>query len=113
MALRGYELLRSFYFILDDSCKKVSGTGCRAGLHISCTYRYVCMNGARLSYVLLDNRNTINRNVNCKIYFSIGPVLSLAVAPDGDYCFSGGIDATIRCWNMPHSSIDPYDSYGM
>jgi WD40 repeat protein len=40
-----------------------------------------------------------------------GPVLSLAVAPDGDYCFSGGIDATIRCWNMPHSSIDPYDSY--
>ena len=41
-----------------------------------------------------------------------GPVLSLAVAPDGDYCFSGGIDATIRCWNMPHSTVDPYDSYG-
>lgn len=40
-----------------------------------------------------------------------GPVLSLAVAPDGDYCFSGGIDATIRCWNMPHSTVDPYDSY--
>ena len=42
----------------------------------------------------------------------LGPVLSLAVAPDGDYCFSGGIDATIRCWNMPHSTVDPYDSYG-
>ena len=39
-------------------------------------------------------------------------MLSLAVAPDGDYCFSGGIDATIRCWNMPHSTVDPYDSYG-
>ena len=44
--------------------------------------------------------------------FYAGPVLSLAVAPDGDYCFSGGIDATIRCWNMPHSTVDPYDSYG-
>ena len=44
--------------------------------------------------------------------FYVGPVLSLAVAPDGDYCFSGGIDATIRCWNMPHSTVDPYDSYG-
>ena len=44
--------------------------------------------------------------------FIVGPVLSLAVAPDGDYCFSGGIDATIRCWNMPHSTVDPYDSYG-
>ena len=43
---------------------------------------------------------------------SLGPVLSLAVAPDGDYCFSGGIDTTIRCWNMPHSTVDPYDSYG-
>ena len=44
--------------------------------------------------------------------YILGPVLSLAVAPDGDYCFSGGIDATIRCWNMPHSTVDPYDSYG-
>ena len=43
---------------------------------------------------------------------ALGPVLSLAVAPDGDYCFSGGIDTTIRCWNMPHSTVDPYDSYG-
>lgn len=33
------------------------------------------------------------------------------MAPDGDYCFSGGIDTTIRCWNMPHSTVDPYDSY--
>merc|ERR1711899_702567 len=40
-----------------------------------------------------------------------GPVLSLAVAPDGDYCFSGGIDSTIRVWSMSSPNVDPYDSY--
>ncbi|XP_051869537.1 striatin-3-like isoform X3 [Pristis pectinata] len=41
----------------------------------------------------------------------IGPVLSLAVSSNGEQCFSGGIDATIRCWNMPSPSVDPYDTY--
>uniref|UniRef100_A0A4W3GST1 Striatin, calmodulin binding protein 3 n=1 Tax=Callorhinchus milii TaxID=7868 RepID=A0A4W3GST1_CALMI len=41
----------------------------------------------------------------------IGPVLSLAVSPNGEQCFSGGIDATIRCWNMPSPNVDPYDTY--
>ncbi|XP_032882886.1 striatin-3 isoform X4 [Amblyraja radiata] len=41
----------------------------------------------------------------------IGSVLSLAVSSNGEQCFSGGIDATIRCWNMPSPSVDPYDTY--
>jgi len=40
-----------------------------------------------------------------------GPVLCLAVSSAGDYCFSGGLDGTVRCWNLPPSTIDPYDSY--
>ncbi|XP_038637370.1 striatin-3 isoform X5 [Scyliorhinus canicula] len=41
----------------------------------------------------------------------IGPVLSLAISSNGEQCFSGGIDATIRCWNMPGPNVDPYDTY--
>ncbi|XP_059086744.1 striatin-3-like isoform X2 [Tigriopus californicus] len=40
-----------------------------------------------------------------------GPVLSLAISPAGDYIFSGGLDTTIRCWQMPSPNVDPYDSY--
>eukprot|EP00106_Octopus_bimaculoides_P021342 XP_014788784.1 PREDICTED: striatin-3-like isoform X6 [Octopus bimaculoides] len=40
-----------------------------------------------------------------------GPVLCLAVSPTGEQCYSGGVDNTIRCWNIPISSIDPYDSF--
>ena len=47
---------------------------------------------------------------NCRAH--TGPVLSLTVSPNGDFCFSGGVDTTIRCWNMPSSNIDPYDSFG-
>ena len=42
----------------------------------------------------------------------IGPVLCLAVNSTGEQCFSGGHDSTIRCWNIPSSNIDPYDSFG-
>nr|XP_034325164.1 striatin-3 isoform X14 [Crassostrea gigas] len=41
----------------------------------------------------------------------IGPVLCLAVNSTGEQCFSGGQDSTIRCWNIPSSNIDPYDSF--
>ncbi|RXG61362.1 Striatin-3 [Armadillidium vulgare] len=41
----------------------------------------------------------------------MGPVLCLAVSTDGDKCYSGGLDSSIRIWNVPSSSIDPYDSY--
>lgn len=40
-----------------------------------------------------------------------GPVLCLAVNSSGESCYSGGADATIRCWNVPSSNIDPYDSF--
>ena len=29
----------------------------------------------------------------------------------GDYCFSGGVDGTVRCWNLPPPSVDPYDTF--
>ena len=41
-----------------------------------------------------------------------GPVLCVAMSATGEECFSGGVDATVRCWNLPSSNIDPYDSYG-
>jgi striatin 1/3/4 len=40
-----------------------------------------------------------------------GPVLSLAMNPTGEFCYSGGIDGTICCWNVPNLGIDPYDAY--
>ncbi|XP_074641715.1 striatin-3-like isoform X2 [Tubulanus polymorphus] len=41
----------------------------------------------------------------------IGAVLCLAMSSTGDQCFSGGVDGTIKCWNIPSSYIDPYDSF--
>ncbi|XP_054708331.1 striatin-3-like [Uloborus diversus] len=41
----------------------------------------------------------------------VGPVLCLALSTSGDQCFSGGMDGTIRCWNVPSSLSDPYDSF--
>ncbi|XP_014673343.1 PREDICTED: striatin-like [Priapulus caudatus] len=40
-----------------------------------------------------------------------GTVLSLAMSPTGEHCYSGGVDATVRCWSIPSSNIDPYDSF--
>ncbi|GLD71227.1 striatin-3-like protein [Lates japonicus] len=41
----------------------------------------------------------------------VGPVLSLAMTSSGEQCFSGGIDSTIQWWNIPSSTVDPYDTY--
>lgn len=41
-----------------------------------------------------------------------GPVLSLVMTSSGEQCFSGGLDSTIQWWNVPSSSVDPYDTYG-
>ncbi|XP_064484646.1 striatin-3-like isoform X4 [Ornithodoros turicata] len=41
----------------------------------------------------------------------VGPVLCLAMSATGEQCFSGGLDHTIRCWNVPSSTIDPYDAF--
>jgi len=40
-----------------------------------------------------------------------GPVLSLCVSALGDFCFSGGVDGSVRCWSIPPPSVDPYDTY--
>ncbi|XP_060803685.1 striatin-3 isoform X2 [Amyelois transitella] len=40
------------------------------------------------------------------------PVLCLAMgAPRSEECFSGGLDSTIRVWNLPPPTADPYDPY--
>lgn len=31
---------------------------------------------------------------------------------DGESCYSGGLDGTVRCWKMPDLNVDPYDNYG-
>lgn len=41
----------------------------------------------------------------------VGPVLCLMMSPTGDQCYSGGLDSAVCCWNLPSSSIDPYDAY--
>ncbi|XP_076817429.1 striatin-3-like [Clavelina lepadiformis] len=41
----------------------------------------------------------------------IGPVLCLEVDADGVMCYSGGLDASIRCWKVPSVAIDAYDTY--
>ncbi|CAL9683993.1 unnamed protein product [Knipowitschia caucasica] len=40
-----------------------------------------------------------------------GAVLSLTIGDDGDTCYSGGLDGTVRCWKMPDLNVDPYDNY--
>ncbi|XP_072885445.1 striatin-3-like isoform X1 [Hemitrygon akajei] len=41
----------------------------------------------------------------------VDPVLAIAVSSKGDQCFSGGLDGTICCWNIPSLNTDPYDTY--
>ena len=31
---------------------------------------------------------------------------------NGDTCYSGGLDGSVRCWKMPDLNVDPYDNYG-
>ncbi|KAI0238271.1 Striatin-3 [Lamellibrachia satsuma] len=40
-----------------------------------------------------------------------GPILCLAMSATGETCYSGSLDSTIRCWGIPNSNIDPYDSF--
>ncbi|ETE63294.1 Striatin-4, partial [Ophiophagus hannah] len=41
-----------------------------------------------------------------------GPVLSVAMGCNSEFCYSGGLDARIRCWKIPDLGMDPYDGYG-
>ncbi|AWO98987.1 putative striatin-4 [Scophthalmus maximus] len=40
-----------------------------------------------------------------------GAVLSLTMDEDGESCYSGGLDGSVRCWKMPDLNVDPYDNY--
>ncbi|XP_063167688.1 striatin-4 isoform X1 [Candoia aspera] len=40
-----------------------------------------------------------------------GPVLSVAMGGNSQYCYSGGSDTRIRSWKIPDLSMDPYDGY--
>uniref|UniRef100_H3CQP6 Striatin 4 n=1 Tax=Tetraodon nigroviridis TaxID=99883 RepID=H3CQP6_TETNG len=40
-----------------------------------------------------------------------GAVLSLTMGENGDSCYSGGLDGSVRCWKMPDLNVDPYDNY--
>ncbi|KNC96640.1 uncharacterized protein SPPG_07853 [Spizellomyces punctatus DAOM BR117] len=39
------------------------------------------------------------------------PLTSLAVSADGQTCYTGSVDATIRVWRIPPLTRDPYASY--
>lgn len=41
-----------------------------------------------------------------------GAVLSLTMGEEGESCYSGGLDGSVRCWKMPDLNVDPYDNYG-
>ena len=40
------------------------------------------------------------------------PVTSVGVSADGDWCYTGSADATIRVWKMPSLTKEKYDKYG-
>ncbi|KAL2095572.1 hypothetical protein ACEWY4_007720 [Coilia grayii] len=40
-----------------------------------------------------------------------GAVLALAMGEEGESCYSGGLDGSVRCWKIPDLNVDPYDNY--
>lgn len=56
-------------------------------------------------------RREITLKSACVFFFS-GAVLSLTMGENGDSCYSGGLDGSVRCWKMPDLNVDPYDNYG-
>ncbi|XP_064408669.1 striatin-4 [Latimeria chalumnae] len=40
-----------------------------------------------------------------------GAVLALVMGSNGENCYSGGVDGTVRCWKIPDFNMDPYDNY--
>ena len=40
------------------------------------------------------------------------PVLSIAISPDGETLYSGGMDGQLRIWQIPTDLSDPFDVYG-
>jgi len=67
---------------------------------ISC----VCMCVCRVDSMDLEPVSTLRGHS--------GAVLSLAISPTGQFCYSGGVDGVICCWNVPNICVDAYDPYG-
>ncbi|KAJ3039309.1 hypothetical protein HDV00_012301 [Rhizophlyctis rosea] len=40
-----------------------------------------------------------------------GPVTSVVVSADGDWCYTGSADATVRVWRMPSLTKEKYERY--
>lgn len=40
-----------------------------------------------------------------------GAVLSLALSAEGDFCYSGGADGTIRIWRVPEEGYNATEAY--
>lgn len=40
-----------------------------------------------------------------------GPVLCCVINSNGSVCYSGGLDSTIQCWNIPSLNIDLFGTY--
>lgn len=43
--------------------------------------------------------------------FTRGGVLAIALSPDGDFCYSGGEDGSIRVWRVPEEGRDVEELY--
>uniref|UniRef100_A0A3Q3WFP6 Striatin N-terminal domain-containing protein n=1 Tax=Mola mola TaxID=94237 RepID=A0A3Q3WFP6_MOLML len=59
----------------------------------------------------LWNLNKAMHSKNLCLTSCVGAVLSLTMGENGDSCYSGGLDGTVRCWKMPDLNVDPYDNY--
>lgn len=56
--------------------------------------------------------NSARNCIKICMWFFSGAVLSLTMGENGDSCYSGGLDGSVRCWKMPDLNVDPYDNYG-
>lgn len=65
-----------------------------------------------LKHVLCESHMLHPNSPPSLLFLSSGAVLSLTMGENGDSCYSGGLDGTVRCWKMPDLNVDPYDNYG-
>lgn len=84
--------------------------GCWAHLHISCAQvsRHVQIRHDACIKPVSDEHG----HGGASSLLPSGAVLSLTMNDDGESCYSGGLDGTVRCWKMPDLNVDPYDNYG-
>lgn len=66
----------------------------------------------RLRHKLVNDIYRKSAMSDAFVFLCSGAVLSLTMGEDGESCYSGGLDGTVRCWKMPDLNVDPYDNYG-